>query len=127
MTTSSLNFINVLRTAFTHVRPQKCKKILMTWLSFLRFWAPQVVSHFTLFGSARAKAVHKHVGEIDPKLTAIDSRFTNYDAFFGRKISRSFLSRSFLQIEGLSCKFHSHSITYQFTKKRRKARSFAVW
>ena len=51
---SGLNFINVLRTAFTSTEPKSVKK------------GCQAVSLFTLLRSVRAKAVPKYVGEIDP-------------------------------------------------------------
>jgi len=53
--TPGLNFINVLRTALARAEPKSVKK------------ESQVVNKaYTLLGSARAKAVRKYVGEIDP-------------------------------------------------------------
>jgi len=51
--TPAINFINILRTAFTCAEPKSVQK------------GSQVVSHFTLLGSTHAKAARKYVGEID--------------------------------------------------------------
>ncbi len=48
-----VNFINVLRSAFTRVDPKSAK---MT-----------VKGHFALLGSTHVKAMFKHVGEIEPR------------------------------------------------------------
>jgi len=53
--TSGLNFINVLRTAFTRAEPKSIKK------------DSQAVSLLTLLGSVRTKAARKHAGEIEPR------------------------------------------------------------
>jgi len=52
-TTSVLNFINILRTAFMHVDPKSVK----------RYWQLDWV--LTLWGAMGVKDAHKHVGEID--------------------------------------------------------------
>ncbi len=50
---SGVNFIIILRSAFAHADPKSVKR--HWWLDCL----------IALLGSARVKAVHKHVGEID--------------------------------------------------------------
>jgi len=64
-----INFINVLRTAFTFLDPKREKKILMTWLS-----------SFSLRSYGR-KSCAKYVGEIDTRLDVL----CDFDfQYFGR-------------------------------------------
>jgi len=52
---SGVNFINVLRTAFTCVEPKSVKKTVKLSVFFL------------LLGATGVKAIRKYVGEIEPR------------------------------------------------------------
>jgi len=64
-----VNFINILCSAFRSADPKSTK----------RYW--QLDWIFTLLGSLHVKALHKHVGEIDPRCTCNTFQKRKTDVF----------------------------------------------
>ena len=55
LVSTGVNFINILRAAFVRADPKSAKKTV------------QSISFFVILLSAHVKAVHKNIGEINPR------------------------------------------------------------
>jgi len=72
-----VNFINILRTAFTHKDPKSAKKTV------------KLSVFFTLLGSASAKATHRTLIKLTPGVNFINMLWVPFvSIFFQQKITK---------------------------------------
>jgi hypothetical protein len=81
--TPGLNFINVLRTAFTPVAPKSVR--IQSSCQYL----------FTLLGSRSAKAVRRTLMKLTPVVNFINVKRTNFS--YERRISAAFSSYTYVE------------------------------